>query len=697
MASKRSLFTAVVFAIAVIVSARIAWAPPPGCKPNNPDPDQDGICNNADNCDFVYNPNQADGDGDGDGDVCDNCPTVANANQADQDGDGDGDVCDNCVAVANPTQADQDADSHGDACDNCPGQSNFGQEDGDQDEVGDVCDAWTMCAPDEFGPGRVPRATYLPNPDYVTTSAPPQGATFEDQALGCSFKRLTNGFVPDPLNPVSSSHEYSSIQAFNSDASRIIIGRSGEPAQQIIDRNGTVIRSIAGSVGVQEPRWSTTNADVFYYHTSSGGGFRKYQVSSGMSTLLYTLPDALNPYDSINFGVGEGDVSQDGNHITIIGKRNSPPSTEVRLLRISDGQLGSPIFANAPGCSSPPPADVDGCHVSPLTNNLLCNFRNPQGVNTGLWLFKGFAGTYGSPPVSYASGQCIRMVFSTAPGHSDQGRDANGDEVMVRIQYSQPPDPILGGCNPPGIEKVNIANSQRTCLLELPFTPGGGPGAMHISLNNVSGHPWALVSTYDANWGTRDFDLPTNPACAGNCAAAPECSDRFSPSRHWACLWGPWNNELFLLKLDGTQVHRMAHHRSRQDPDDPAVTNCTCLWGCPVAPVCPGACTQGELVDTYWSTPRASISNDGKYVVFDSNFDQQPCLRYNDVYLLETELPEPPPPCGPCTDSYCQGGGYKCEHNGTCGPDGCCNFTCQVPDPNCDLPDECPGDACMCL
>ncbi|MDY0063281.1 MAG: MopE-related protein [Myxococcota bacterium] len=81
------------------------------------DPDEDGLCQEDDNCPFVANPDQADRDGDGVGDRCDVCPELADPGQPDQDGDGLGDGCDNCPAVANPDQLDADRDGIGDRCD----------------------------------------------------------------------------------------------------------------------------------------------------------------------------------------------------------------------------------------------------------------------------------------------------------------------------------------------------------------------------------------------------------------------------------------------------------------------------------------------------------------------------------------------------------------------------------------------------
>ena len=113
----------------------------PGCLDLGCDDyDEDGVCDDIDNCPYMANSDQADSDADGFGDLCDNCPEVANTDQADSDGDGFGDVCDNCVDVANEDQADADADGFGDQCDNCPDAANSDQADSDGDGVGDVCD-----------------------------------------------------------------------------------------------------------------------------------------------------------------------------------------------------------------------------------------------------------------------------------------------------------------------------------------------------------------------------------------------------------------------------------------------------------------------------------------------------------------------------------------------------------------------------
>ena len=104
------------------------------------DVDQDGVCDDEDNCPDVYNPDQADADGDGVGDACDGCPDdpdktdpgICGCGVADTDSDGDGtaDCNDGCpddpdkiepgVCGCGVADTDSDGDGAADCNDNCP-------------------------------------------------------------------------------------------------------------------------------------------------------------------------------------------------------------------------------------------------------------------------------------------------------------------------------------------------------------------------------------------------------------------------------------------------------------------------------------------------------------------------------------------------------------------------------------------------
>jgi hypothetical protein len=155
-----------------------------------------------------------------------------------------------------------------------------------------------------------------------------------------------------------------------------------------------------------------------------------------------------------------------------------------------------------------------------------------------------------------------------AGGHMHLTRDSGGDDVLVWTN-SNDPLPIPDCQN--GIVKVRLADAQQTCLLSLDWSL-----AVHITAPDGNG--WAFVETY-----------------------AP--SDPFPASSAWA----PYTNEILQLKLDGSEVRRLLHHRSRP-------------------------------VNSYGYQPRATVSRDGGKLVFSSNFNLQALLgypsEYSDAYLV---------------------------------------------------------------
>lgn len=74
------------------------------------DTDNDGICNNIDNCPEIANLVQKDTDNDGIGNACDNCIDIANPGQIDTDNDGIGDTCEIDPNNPDPINPDTDGD-----------------------------------------------------------------------------------------------------------------------------------------------------------------------------------------------------------------------------------------------------------------------------------------------------------------------------------------------------------------------------------------------------------------------------------------------------------------------------------------------------------------------------------------------------------------------------------------------------------
>jgi hypothetical protein len=211
----------------------------------------------------------------------------------------------------------------------------------------------------------------------------------------------------------------------------------------------------------------------------------------------------------------------------------------------------------------------DSVYITPKNNVIVSWTQSGTARYTGQELFD-------------TSMNFLRQV-GRADGHKDVTLDTNGDEVLVWTN-SNDPQPI---CNN-GIVKIRLAGGQQTCLASFDWSL-----AVHISAPDNSG--FVYVETY----------APSNPTPASG--------------------WLAYTNELLQVKLDGTQVLRLAHHRSR-----PYEAN------------------------TYNWQPKMSTSRDGSRVVYGSDYGLQLidglAVQYSDVYLILVGSPSastPPPAPAP--------------------------------------------------
>lgn len=376
--------------------------------------------------------------------------------------------------------------------------------------------------------------------NYPDWTPPAVGGDFTDSAYGTTITRLSNG-----QSQLSQGvhHEYATMSPFNSDNSRILL-LGEESGFYVVDRAGTIISSPTQTMvgGSNEPRWSTTNPNIFYFHT--GNQILKFDVSTKQKSLVR----AFTQFTSINFGGGESDISEDGNHLVIIGDKKL-----VGVYTISANSLGATLDISSAG----------GFDYFDMTanNNVIVRWGS-----TGTGRFKGFE--------LYDQGMNFLRQVITYAAHGDRGRDLNGDEVLFVLGSSDPAPPA--GCENNGVEKIRLSDSQKTCLLPLDWYQ-----EVHISANSNGRNPWVLVSVTDIDFGTAAGTLPAD----------------------WQSRWKVKYNEVLLVKVDGTEVRHLAHHRTR-------------------------------VLDDYWFEPRAAISRDGIYAIYDSNFGIKPSAYYTDAFLI---------------------------------------------------------------
>lgn len=156
--------------------------------------------------------------------------------------------------------------------------------------------------------------------------------------------------------------------------------------------------------------------------------------------------------------------------------------------------------------------------------------------------------------------------LAPATGHLDVGRDDAGAPILVLVDAADP----LSTCRN-GVVKIRLSDGATTCLAM--FDPSL---AVHVSAPERGGA--VVVSTY----------APSDP----------------SPDSGWAA----YTNEILMVRLDGSGIERLAHHRSRP-------------------------------LNAYTWEPRAAQSHDGRHIVFSSNFDLQRILgypaEYSDAYEID--------------------------------------------------------------
>ena len=385
--------------------------------------------------------------------------------------------------------------------------------------------------------------TKLPD-NYTGWTPPAAGATFSDGAYGTTIRRLTNGL--SQFNE-GVHHEYETISPFNRNNTRLLLLREGG-GYFVTDLNGNVVISEAElALGKQpEPRWSTTDANIFYYR--QGNALLRYDVAAKQRATVRTFTQ----FDSFLFGSTTGEISGDGDNLLILGIKGA--QLFLGVYRISNDTLGQTLETSGLG-------------------NIVLTYLTPGNNVLVRWAAQG-DGRYKGFELFDRNMNFIRQVYRYN-ARGDVGRDLNGDEVLLATadNDAQP----AAGCENNGVQKIRLSDSQKTCLVPLNFGMDVG-----ICVNNSGGHPWALITTVDLN-GTAN----PNDSLPGD----------------WQSRWKPRFNELLLVKLDGSERRRLAHHRSRINGD-------------------------------YWWQPRGNLSRDGRYAIFDSNFGTYPRTYYTDTFLI---------------------------------------------------------------
>jgi hypothetical protein len=300
-----------------------------------------------------------------------------------------------------------------------------------------------------------PQAAVRIPPDYDSLRPPAAGgAAFLDPAFGTPIWRISDAAgtrnADGGGNLTWAMVEYSTMCPFNEDDSLLLLLHQSYFA--LYGSSGRYLRDLPLEVNASsEPRWSRANNHEFYY--VHGNQLKVFDVTTSLARVVRTFGE----YSSI-YGMGESDISMDGDHMVFAGDRRY-----IFVYCLSTDKCSPVLDAAGRG--------FDSLYLTP---------RNRVLVSWALDLTTKLA------PIDLydPSMAFVRQVFRVN-GHRDVALDTDGSEILV-ITNSAEPAPTVGNN---AIVKVNLADAKQTCLLELDWSL-----ALHISTADHAA--FCYVSTY---------------------------------------------------------------------------------------------------------------------------------------------------------------------------------------------------------
>jgi hypothetical protein len=411
---------------------------------------------------------------------------------------------------------------------------------------------------------------------------PAVGSTYTDAGGYCPVTRLTNAATDTPGN-VGEVHYYSLVDPMSAgDTKLLIYNQNG--SWHIVDTSGNVVVPISSfPSGSGIPVWDVTNDNVFWY--ANGDTLQECTVNSSAKTASCSVNHTFSEYSGYMVNIPDkGDMSP-GGWINMLGQNVSGGSFDMFMFNPSTGTK-SPVYTQS-GCTGNISSAEPGCLHS-----------------TTIFVGEYMTGDYegGSPS---AAGIWWAAPFNTSSfntvdqgDHNDEGVWTDGTTFAGAFEDYQPNPGPWGNCQHsyrPTVQmftSTGAASGDPNCLFD---NRQSEPG-WHVSFRDSMQRSWVIYSMQNsssAEYFTSDSSY-----------SAPSSSN-----------WDTYTNEIVAVRIDANNdaslIYRLALSHSRSQES--------------------GA---------YWTNPRASVSRDGNYVIFDSNaaWGQNGCGSINtctDVYLIK--------------------------------------------------------------
>ncbi|WP_051231647.1 hypothetical protein [Kaistia adipata] len=278
-------------------------------------------------------------------------------------------------------------------------------------------------------------------------------AAARDPASGTEFTRITR---PGPLGggivcrEAYCSHRYSSSQAWNADASLLVLANG---CNGLCFLDGQTYEPLFRRARATECEWHPVDPDLMI--CVGGQSVSTWAPRANREEPLFYSTDYLK----LQFGPYKGNPSLDGHRIAVRAKRKDGALVVFAFDLATRKKFPDIDLSQLPGTNN-------ACTISPLGGNILCLQSTEGGIDQA-YVFT----------VDGALTQ--RWTEHHRPGHGDLTVDSDGSEVYVGISKSDP--------DQYQIIKRRLSDGRVTSLM--PYGEG-----QHVSLRAIRRPGWIIVS-----------------------------------------------------------------------------------------------------------------------------------------------------------------------------------------------------------
>lgn len=338
-------------------------------------------------------------------------------------------------------------------------------------------------------------------------SEPPARSPVRDSVFGSCLTRVTDRDrdFPEGVASPGMRNEYSRVQSFNADGSRILV-RGVEGSAYLYD--ATTLQPLARlELDGVDPRWDASDPNLLYAFAETR--LVRFDVRTGRQTTVHDFAaDFPGQRLAAVWTRYEGSSSLDG---SLWGLMAEDESWETVGFIVYD-QRTDRVIATRDLRGVPGAADIDSVTISPLGTHFLADFSDH-------YCERGTLGTDAHPCGLMVYDRDLRNgrgLFRIA-GHADLALDAERREVLVFQDLDNDT-----------ISLLDLATGTVTPLWPIDFSHTAV--GLHFSGRALQRPGWAVVSTYNGG-------------------------------RPVAHTW--MDDQVFLVELkSGGRVVRLAHTRS---------------------------------------------------------------------------------------------------------------------------------------